>query len=142
MLRFTLSRARFFQIMTLACLAIVLFSLVALMLGPFQGLEAQMGLNDKQAHLVAFYGLTIAVMLGLPKIRKTDVLLMMIAFGGLIEVVQTFTGRSGSLGDWAADSAGTALALLPLYVRDFNRNRLSRRQVMAEPDKSAKPDQA
>ncbi len=127
MSRFTLSRARFFQIMTLICLSIVLFSLVALMLGPFQGLEAKMGMSDKQAHIVAFYGLSIALMLGLPKIRKTDVLLLLIAFGGLLEVAQTFTGRSGSLGDWAANCAGTALAVLPLYVRDFNRKRLSRR---------------
>ena len=46
-------------------------SLVVLMLGPFQGMERAFGLNDKAAHALAFYGLSIGLFLAAPRSRRT-----------------------------------------------------------------------
>ena len=36
--------------------ALAALGMAVLMLGPFQGLEQVFGLNDKAAHVIAFYG--------------------------------------------------------------------------------------
>jgi VanZ family protein len=98
------------------CFGLMFLTATLLMLGPFQGAEVQFGLNDKAAHVIAFYGLTLMLMAVLPRIRSTDCFIIAIAFGGAIEVIQLFVGRSASVGDWAADVFGALLALLPVYV--------------------------
>ena len=94
------------------CVAILVF-------GPFQGLETQIGLNDKEAHIAAFYALCTLGMIAAPRIRRTDIGLVLLCVGALIEVVQAFTGRSADLGDWLCDALGISLALIPTFLEQW-----------------------
>lgn len=91
-------------------------TLVVLLLGPFQGLETRLGLSDKTAHAAAFYVLSLGLFASLPRIRRTDLAFGVAAFAAATEVAQTFTGRSGSFEDFAANAAGIAIAVLPAMV--------------------------
>jgi hypothetical protein len=77
-----------------------------LMLGPFQGLERNLGLNDKAAHALAFGILTAVAFLACPRMRRADLALAALVLGGGVEVAQMFGNRSASLLDWLADGAG------------------------------------
>lgn len=100
-------------------LCLVLTAVTILALGPFQGAEESFGLTDKEAHFGTFYGLTFLSLAALPRIRKWDVAVAALAFGGLIEVLQTVTGRDGDILDWVADSFGIAMAVVPMYTEGF-----------------------
>ena len=89
-----------------ALIAVVLF---VLMLGPFQGAEQTLGLSDKQAHGVGFALITSALFMSLPNQPRWRLALVALALGGLVEVIQAYTGRSGSLLDLGADSVGILL---------------------------------
>ncbi|MDC7692791.1 VanZ family protein [Asticcacaulis sp. DXS10W] len=115
-----------------------------LVLGPFQGAEQAFGLNDKEAHVIAFFALTFMLQLAVPKIRRLDLALSVLLVGALIEIIQLFTGRSASVMDWLADAIGVAAATLPAYAETFRnyvraaqrgraipRRRASDRQVLA-----------
>ncbi len=90
--------------------------LTGLLLGPFQGLEAHLGLSDKTAHAAAFYVLSLGLFASLPRVRRTDLALWVFVFAAGTEVVQSFTGRSGSIEDLIADAAGIVIAVLPAMV--------------------------
>ncbi|WP_419317375.1 VanZ family protein [Caulobacter sp. ErkDOM-E] len=77
-----------------------------LMLGPFQGMEAIVGLTDKSAHAIAFGGLTAVSFAAFPRMRRSDLARAALILGGAAEVAQMFGGRSASLADWAADAVG------------------------------------
>lgn len=94
-------------------------SVCVLVFGPFGGQEARVGLSDKEAHAFAFYILTALSLAALPRLRRWDVALVILAFGGLIEVVQSFVGRNGNLEDWAADGFGVALCLAPMMLQNL-----------------------
>lgn len=102
-----------------ACLVVLTLSVCVLVFGPFSGGEARFGLTDKEAHSLAFFTLTAFGLAALPRVRKWDVALMALALGGLIEVIQPFVGRNGSIVDWMADSLGVALCIAPLVVQDL-----------------------
>lgn len=102
-------------------LARLLFGLAAcgllvLMLGPFQGLEQVFGLNDKAAHLIAFYGLAVALFAIAPNRRRGDLALFLVAAALGVELLQGLTGRSVSITDFLAGSAGVGAAWLPGQV--------------------------
>ena len=80
-----------------------------LMLGPFQGAEQMFGLNDKAAHVIAFYGVASGLFLIAPRQRRDDLALFVIA----AELLQGLTGRSVSIIDFLAGSAGVAAAWAP-----------------------------
>lgn len=84
-----------------------------LMLGPFQGLEKVFGLNDKAAHALAFYGLTVGLFLAAPIHRRDDLALFVVAAALGMELLQHFTGRSVSVTDFLAGLGGIAAAWLP-----------------------------
>lgn len=88
-------------------------SLAILLLGPFQGLEAAFSLTDKEAHALAFFGVTLGLFAIAPNRRRTDLALVAVAFGVLIELAQGLTGRSMSLMDLTADCVGVLAATLP-----------------------------
>lgn len=70
--------------------------------------------NDKVNHPLAFASLGFTGALSqVPGLHRTAlVALALVAFGGFIEVVQTFIpGRSGEWGDLLADAVGTAVGL-------------------------------
>ncbi len=91
-------------------------AMIVLLLGPFQGLEERIGLSDKTAHAAAFYVLSLALFAALPRMRRTDLALGLLALAAATEVAQTLTGRTGSFPDFAADAAGVVVAVLPAMV--------------------------
>lgn len=100
--------------------------MLLLMIGPFQGVEQQVGLTDKAAHAIAFYGFTIGLFLSAPDWRRTDLALFALAFGILVEVAQGVTGREMSVRDVGADALGVAAATLPGMVERLRHHTRSR----------------
>jgi VanZ family protein len=90
--------------------------LTVLLLGPFQGLEAHIGLTDKTAHAAAFYVLSLGLFASLPRIRRTDLALWVLAFAAATEIAQALTGRSASIEDLLADAVGIVIAVVPAMV--------------------------
>jgi VanZ family protein len=123
-------------------LCLVLTGVTVVALGPFQGAEESFGLTDKEAHFATFYGLTFMALAAMPRIRKWDVAVAALAFGGLIEILQTMTGRDGDILDWLADTIGIAMAVVPMYTEGFRmwtrgearrpRRRRSERRVQGD----------
>lgn len=81
-------------------------AVAVLALGPFQGAERIVGLNDKAAHAIAFGGLLAVAFLAFPRMRRNDLAIAALVLGAGVEVAQLFGGRSASLLDWLADAAG------------------------------------
>lgn len=90
--------------------------LVILTVGPFQGLEARLGLSDKAAHVVAFYIVTLLAFAIAPRFRRMELALMVFGLGVLIELAQGLVGRSLSLSDVVANSAGIVAAAAPAWI--------------------------
>jgi VanZ family protein len=67
--------------------------------------------TDKLVHFTLFLGLQTLWQGAYPQ-RRTPILLLLVAYGLLIEVVQHYcvTGRSFDLYDWLADSLGALAA--------------------------------
>jgi len=97
-------------------------ALSIILLGPFQGLETKIGLSDKTAHAAAFYILSLGLFASFPRTRRTDLALGVLGFAAATEIAQTFTGRSGSFEDLAADAAGIVIAVLPAMVERLRYN--------------------
>ncbi len=79
--------------------------------------------NDKIHHLIAYAVLGFLAALS-RKTRQTfqAVLLVVIAYGGLIEVIQPYVNRYGEVSDFLADAAGAVLGgLLAHGVSRFIR---------------------
>lgn len=73
--------------------------------------------SDKVNHLCAFLVLTLLMCLGFPRTRPRLCALWMLAYGCLIEVIQSFLPWSDcSLFDVAADASGILIALLCLQA--------------------------
>jgi hypothetical protein len=87
-----------------------------LMLGPFQGAERYFGLNDVAAHATAFYGLSCLCFMAGPRLRRSDIALVLVALGAAAEVAQGIVGRDASWGDLAADSLGVLAAWAPSQI--------------------------
>ena len=67
---------------------------------------------DKSNHLLAFSALAVAGLLAYPG-RIRPVLIGLVAYGGLIELLQSLTGyRFAEWGDWLADGLGVACGYL------------------------------
>lgn len=92
------------------------------MIGPFQGIERKLIAPDKAAHFIAFYGLTTLAIAAFPKARSLHLAAAVLLVGPAIEVVQLAMGRSANLGDVAADTAGVAGALFPMFIKYMRRN--------------------
>lgn len=90
--------------------------LTVILLGPFQGLEERIGLSDKTAHAAAFYVLSLGLFASLPRIRRTDLALWILAFAACTEIAQAVTGRAASIEDLVADGVGIVIAVLPAMV--------------------------
>lgn len=105
-----------------------LLGLTILLLGPFQWLVPALGLSDELAHAGTFYLVTLGLFAIAPRHRRTDLALAAFAFGILIEIAQGLTGRSASLTDLAANSAGILAALAPGMIERL------RHHVRTSPD--------
>ncbi|MDB5441600.1 MAG: hypothetical protein JWM33_4027 [Caulobacteraceae bacterium] len=98
-----------------------LILLAVLMLGPFGGLEKRILLGDKQAHFLAFYGLTALSFVAVPNRRRADLCLIILVLGAVLEVVQGMVGRDMDLADLFADLAGVAAVMLPGWLEQARR---------------------
>lgn len=81
-------------------------ALIALMLGPFQGLERRVGMTDVLAHAVGFAIITAAILLNLPRLGRLPAAGLALGLGVAIEGLQAMLGRSASLPDLLADLVG------------------------------------
>jgi VanZ family protein len=93
---------------TILALLILAVSYLALTPKPPQVIDTGW---DKLNHALAFTALTFSASLCYPLAphRRTYALLVLFAYGGLIEVLQAFVpGRAGEWGDLVADTVGIA----------------------------------
>lgn len=114
-----MSRAQKAVVYIRLCLVLLAITIGILVLGPFSQAEESLGLTDKEAHIIAFFGLTVMMQLAFPRVRRMDMALGVLLLGAMIEVAQLFTGRSASVGDWLADLIGVAVATIPSYAETF-----------------------
>jgi len=91
---------------------LALLILFVAMLGPFQGAEQEIGLDDKSAHVLGFFVITCSLTLIAPRLGLWRTALLAVALGAGVEVVQGLTGRSANPFDLAADCVGVALGSL------------------------------
>lgn len=94
---------------------------VCLMLGPFEGLERRLGLDDVQAHALGFYGMALLLYLVAPDRRRSDLSIALFGIGVLIELAQGMTGRTMSLADVCANGLGIAAAYAPGLAEQLRR---------------------
>jgi VanZ family protein len=73
---------------------------------------------DKAEHALGFLGMSVWFGGLVPRRRYPVVAVLMLAFGGAIEIAQGAMGlgRDADLLDWVADSVGIAVALALLYL--------------------------
>ena len=97
-------------------LLLVMVTYLALTSKPLVGLESGL---DKVRHLLAFIGLGFTGYLGFP--TRTALPFALLAYGGLIEVLQLFVpGRTAEWGDLLADGIGIGVGIgLAALVLDF-----------------------
>ena len=72
--------------------------------------------SDKSQHLITFGMLTLGAAAAYPRARLVLVGLALSGFGGAIEVLQPWFGRTGDMLDWFADSAGILIALMLVWT--------------------------
>lgn len=91
-------------------LVLIVFGLpAALMLGPFPNPKTIIGIQDGPAHALAFGAMTAAILWAAPRLSRAHGALIVFSVGAALEIGQTFTGRSASLIDLAANLIGIAL---------------------------------
>jgi len=115
----TLTPRRLISVLRVAFAAVAIAAAVLMLGKTFQGLEAFFGLNDKAAHAIAFYGLSIALFTVAPRARRDDLALFVIASALGVELLQGLTGRSVSVMDFLAGAAGVTAAWAPGRIEDL-----------------------
>ncbi|WP_421736668.1 VanZ family protein [Caulobacter sp.] len=78
---------------------------------------------DKAKHFIVFYVLTALAITALPASRFWRIGVVLLAFGGLIEVLQAFVGRDAAWGDVLADACGIGALFGPIVLRDLTVGR-------------------
>ena len=94
----------------IACTAVILVAISFLSLWPNKSLPSVPG-GDKIHHLIAYATLVFPVALRRPKLWQLIVVLF-IAYSGLIELVQPFVNRYGEWSDLAANIIGLSFGAL------------------------------
>lgn len=92
--------------------AIILTVLIALMVGPFGGMEAKTHVWDKAAHFVAFGVILLCLGLLFSRLPRIALVIGAVFIGGAVEIIQGLTGRDASWGDLLADAIGALLVFL------------------------------
>ncbi|OYW82431.1 MAG: hypothetical protein B7Z26_03260 [Asticcacaulis sp. 32-58-5] len=105
---------------------IVSIWLFVFLLGPYQTLPFELGMSDKEAHVLTFYCFASLLLLSTNTTRRGSVLLFCITISAVAEVLQTSTGRDGNVADFLASSLGSTMAVLPTLIgfmrQKFKRN--------------------
>jgi hypothetical protein len=107
---------RFVRILRIAALAASAAG-IAVALGPIHPPDGM----DKLLHMACFYAYALLVLAAFPRRRKTDLAVGLLLIGAASEFAQAMTGRDGSVGDFAADAAGIACAVGPIWVARFRQ---------------------
>jgi len=76
---------------------------------------------DKAKHFIVFYVLSVLASLALPQSRLHRIGLVILAFGGAIELLQALVGRDASWLDLFADACGVSAAFGPMLVSQWWR---------------------
>ena len=73
---------------------------------------------DKAKHFIVFYVLTALAVVALPASRFWRIGAVLLAFGGLIEILQALPviGRDASAGDILADACGVCAVFGPMLI--------------------------
>ena len=80
--------------------------------------------SDKVVHLIAFAALAFPLA-RTGRFGLIPIFITTSAYGGIIEVLQPFFGRSADMQDWIADIAGVTLGiLLALLYRRLRKHRI------------------
>lgn len=81
--------------------------------------------SDKLQHIFAFLVLAVLGWLAYPQVKKRELLLGLMAFGGFIEMVQAIPilHRDSDPYDWIADSAAALAAFVIIALWGFARAR-------------------
>jgi VanZ family protein len=97
------------RLLRLAFWAVALFAFVMAVLPSSPSLEV----SDKLQHMAAFFVIAILGCAAYPRFGRLKLALALIAFGGLIEIVQMIPllGRDSQLSDWVADIIAVLIAL-------------------------------
>ena len=90
--------------------------LLALMIRPQPDTGVAGLIWDKAAHFIAFGLILWSLGVLFRRLPRTMAALLAVAIGGGVEVVQRYTGRDPSWGDFVADILGVAAALLAWAV--------------------------
>ena len=72
---------------------------------------------DKAKHFLVFYVLTALAITALPASRFWRIGVVLLAFGGAIELLQAIVGRDASWGDLFADACGICALFGPIILR-------------------------
>ncbi len=91
--------------------AVLMVVLLALMIGPYQNIESASQIWDKAAHFVAFGLILWSLGVLFRRMPRLWTAALAVAIGGAVEIIQGYTGRDPSWGDWLADILGVAAAL-------------------------------
>ena len=84
----------------------------------YDALPPIVSFSDLLNHTVAFFVLYILTHLAYPKLAAYYVIIILVAYGGFIELVQYFLPtRFASWSDIAADSVGLLLAFIIITIR-------------------------
>jgi VanZ family protein len=82
--------------------------------------------SDKVQHMAAFFVITVLGRLAYPRFAWVKLMLALVAFGGLIEIVQEIPEihRDSQLSDWIADTIAVVAALgFSALLRPFRSSR-------------------
>jgi hypothetical protein len=91
-------------------LLVGIWAAVMALAGPWQGLGAKVGLDDRLTHVLAFGALVALAYLAFPKRRRNDIALALVLLAGVAEAYRLFAGQTGvALVDWGADALGVAI---------------------------------
>jgi len=87
----------------------VALCLAALMIGPFQDLEDEVGVSDKLAHAAAFALIAATLFLNWRAGSRIQITAVALVIGVSVEAIQGATGRDMETSDIVADLAGIIL---------------------------------
>jgi VanZ family protein len=78
---------------------------------------------DKWQHMAAFLTITTLGCIAYPSVSRVRMMLAMVAFGGMIEIVQMIPElhRDSQLSDWIADIVAVGLALAGVALAEGDR---------------------
>ena len=80
--------------------------------------------SDKVQHMAAFFTIGLLGCVAYPRLSRGKLLLALVAFGGLIELVQIIPAlhRDSQWSDWMADIAAAIGALVVVFVGERFRS--------------------